>query len=74
MNERSKSDLLFEEDEEFIDALEEAVEKLSRITGEGEFIDDIERAAAALNNEYWRDKDKISLKTDEDEDPPLLIF
>lgn len=26
MNERSKSDLLFEEDEEFIDALEEAVE------------------------------------------------
>lgn len=65
MNERSKSDLLFEEDEEFIDALEEAVEKLSRITGEGEgeFIDDIERATEALN-----------MKTDEDGDPPLLIF
>lgn len=30
MNERSKSDLLFEEDEEFIDALEEAVEALSK--------------------------------------------
>lgn len=63
MNERSKSDLLFEEDEEFIDALEEAVERLSRITREGEFIDDIERAVEALN-----------IKTDEDEDPPLLIF
>lgn len=73
MNERSKSDLLFEEDEGFIDALEEAVERLSRITREGEFTDDIERAAEALNNEYWRDKDKISLKTD-DEEPPLLIF
>ena len=60
MNERSKSDLLFEEDEEFIDALEEAVERLSQITGDGEFIDDIERAAEALN----RKKD----------DPPLLIF
>jgi hypothetical protein len=60
MNERSKSDLLFEEDEEFIDALEEAVERLSRITGEGEFTDDCERAAEALN----RKKD----------DPPLLIF
>lgn len=54
MNERSKSDLLFEEDEEFIDALEEALDKVSK--------------------EYYRDKDKISLKTDEDEDPPLLIF
>lgn len=63
MNERSKSDLLFEEDEAFIDALEEAVERLSRITGEGEFIDDFERAINALN-----------MKTDEDEDPPLLIF
>lgn len=63
MNERSKSDLLFEEDEEFIDALEEAVERLSRITREGAFTDDIERAAEALN-----------MKTDEDEDPPLLIF
>lgn len=63
MNERSKSDLLFEEDEEFIDALEEAVERLSRITREGEFTDDIERAAEALN-----------MKTDEEEDPPLLIF
>ena len=31
MNERSKSDLLFEEDEEFIDALEEAIEKLNEI-------------------------------------------
>ena len=51
MNDRSKSDLLFEEDEEFIDALEEAVEKLSRITSEGEFIDDIERAVEALNKE-----------------------
>lgn len=50
MNERSKSDLLFEEDEEFIDALEEAVERLSRITAEGEFIDDIDRAMEALNN------------------------
>lgn len=49
MNERSKSDLLFEEDAEFIDALEEAIEKLSRITGEGEFIDDIDRAIEALN-------------------------
>lgn len=63
MNERSKSDLLFEEDEGFIDALEEAVERLSRITREGEFTDDIERAVEALN-----------MKTDEDEDPPLLIF
>lgn len=62
MNERSISDLLFEEDEEFIDALEEAVERLSRITREGEFVDDIERAVEALNT-----------KTD-DEDPPLLIF
>lgn len=35
MNDRSKSDLLFEEDEEFMDALEEAVEKLSWITREG---------------------------------------
>ena len=61
MNERSKSDLLFEEDEGFIDALEEAVERLSRITREGEFTDDIERAAEVLNK-----------KTDED--PPLLIF
>lgn len=60
MNERSKSDLLFEEDEEFIDALEEAVERLSAITKDGEFIDDCERAAEALN----RKKD----------DPPLLIF
>lgn len=32
MNERSKSDLLFEEDEEFIDALEEAVEALNMKT------------------------------------------
>lgn len=63
MNERSKSDLLFEEDEGFIDALEEAVERLSHITREGEFTDDIERAVEALNK-----------KTDEDEDPPLLIF
>lgn len=63
MNERSKSDLLFEEDEAFIDALEEAVERLSHITREGEFTDDIERAVEALNK-----------KTDEDEDPPLLIF
>ena len=63
MNERSKSDLLFEEDEVFIDALEEAVERLSRITREGEFIDDFERAVEALN-----------MKTDEDKDPPLLIF
>lgn len=62
MNERSRSDLLFEEDEEFIDALEEAVERLSHITREGEFVDDIERAVEALN-----------AKTD-DEDPPLLIF
>jgi len=31
MNERSKSDLLFEEDEEFIDALEEAVDKISEV-------------------------------------------
>lgn len=61
MNERSKSDLLFEEDEEFIDALEEAVERLSRITSEGEFIDDCERALEALNRK-------------KDEDPPLLIF
>ena len=63
MNERSKSDLLFEEDEELINALEEAVERLSRITREGEFTDDIERAVEALN-----------MKTDEEEDPPLLIF
>lgn len=49
MNERSKSDLLFEEDEEFIDALEEAVERLSWIAREGEFTDDIERAVEALN-------------------------
>lgn len=49
MNERSKSDLLFEEDEEFIDALEEAVERLSWITREGAFTDDIERAVEALN-------------------------
>ena len=49
MNERSKSDLLFEEDEEFIDALEEAVERLSWINREGEFTDDIERAVEALN-------------------------
>lgn len=63
MNERSKSDLLFEEDEGFIDALEEAVERLSHITREGEFTDDIERAVEALN-----------MKTDEDEDHPLLIF
>lgn len=63
MNERSKSDLLFEEDEGFIDALEEAVERLSHITREGEFTDDIERAVEALNK-----------KTDEDKDPPLLIF
>lgn len=63
MNERSKSDLLFEEDEEFIDDLEEAVERLSRISREGEFVDDFERAINALN-----------MKTDEEEDPPLLIF
>jgi len=31
MNERSKSDLLFEEDKEFIDALEEAVDKISEV-------------------------------------------
>ena len=43
------SDLLFDEDDEFIDALEEAVERLSRITREGEFIDDAERAIEALN-------------------------
>lgn len=61
MNERSKSDLLFEEDEGFIDALEEAVERLSRITREGEFTDDIERAVEALNKKTV-------------EDPPLLIF
>lgn len=43
------SDLLFDADDEFIDALEEAVERLSRITKEGEFIDDIERAVETLN-------------------------
>ncbi len=43
------SDLLFDEDDEFIDALEEAVERLSRITREGEFINDAERAIDALN-------------------------
>lgn len=49
------SDLLFDEDDEFLDALEEAVEKLSRITGEGEFIDDIERAVEALNTDLWNE-------------------
>lgn len=49
------SDLLFDEDDEFLDALEEAVEKLSRITGEGEFIDDIERAVEALNTDPWNE-------------------
>ena len=36
------SDLLFDEDDDFIDAIEEAVERLSRITKDGEFIDDPE--------------------------------
>lgn len=30
MNDRTKSDLLFDEDEELMDALEEAVDKLSK--------------------------------------------
>lgn len=69
MNERSKSDLLFEEDEEFIDALEEALDKLTETSKTRKKV-----IREMHHSDYYKDTDRISLKTDEDEDPPLLIF
>lgn len=60
MNDRTKSDLLFDEDDELMDALEEAMDKLSEIR--------------VAETETTKTRKVILKKDEKEKDLPLLIF